>query len=241
MTLGTSRQKQGIDAVTIARGATRVYLIGSIHGDESEGRAALGHIRSALDKTTSGATVRLVSDMNPDGSLANTRTSSSGVDLNRNWPASNFRASRSTGPLPLSEPEVELIHADILRFDPHLIIVLHSSRSGPFINFDGPRAAQLLADQFVAAARLSGDARWRTVADMGYPTPGSMGSYFGKDRGLPILTVELRRGEPDPDGTTSLVAGLESVLADRSVALLPLSTAKPGYKLASQLQLETTR
>lgn len=233
-TLGTSRSNRPIDAVTVGRGGTRVYFIGSIHGDEGEGLAALGDVRRALSNTTCGTTVRLVHDMNPDGSLARTRANAAGVDLNRNWPASNFRAARSTGPAPLSEPEVAAIHADIIRFDPHLIVVLHSSRSGPFVNYDGPGSAQSLANRFVAAARGTGDARWRTVPDMGYPTPGSMGTYFGKDRGVPILTVELCRGENDAKAPRSLVAGLTAVLADRSVALMPLSGAKPARKVASE-------
>lgn len=50
-------------------GPTRVYLIGSIHGDEPEGCTALDDIRRALDASTGGTTVRFVQDMNPDGSF----------------------------------------------------------------------------------------------------------------------------------------------------------------------------
>lgn len=39
---------------------------------------------------------------------------------------------------------------------------------------------------------------WRIVADMGYATPGSLGTFMGIDRNIPILTIEFRRGQ-DPD------------------------------------------
>jgi hypothetical protein len=172
--------------------------------------------------------------MNPDGSLAGTRTNAAGIDLNRNWPAKNFHAAKGRGAAPLSEPEAAAVHADVERFDPHMIIVLHSARGGPFVNFDGPATARQLAESFVSGARSAGDTRWRTVADMGYPTPGSMGSYFGGDRGVPILTVELRRGDEAERIPEPLVAGLQSVLMERSVALLPMSKSGPTPVLAAQ-------
>ena len=79
-TVGTSRQGRPIEAITLGRGQTRVYLIGSIHGDEPEGRSALDEVRRVLEAGAvgsegggvgGGTTVRLVLDMNPDGSLKN--------------------------------------------------------------------------------------------------------------------------------------------------------------------------
>lgn len=236
--IGASRGGRSVEAANFGRGPVRVYLIGSIHGDESEGRSSLEDIRRELAQSTGGTTVRLVTDMNPDGSLAGTRSNSAGVDLNRNWPAKNFRAAKGRGSTPLSEPEAAAVHADVEQFDPHMIIVLHSARGGPFVNFDGPATARQLAESFVAGARSAGDARWRVVEDMGYPTPGSMGSYFGADRGVPILTVELRRGDDAERNPAPLVAGLRSVLADRKVALLPMSLSGPAPVLAGRPRAE---
>lgn len=224
MSLGASGEGRPIVASTIGHGSTRIYLIASIHGDEPEALDALGAIRAHLPSLADHATVRLVRDMNPDGTARKTRTNASGVDLNRNWPASNFRRGRDRGDGPLSEPETTAIHGDIAAFDPHVIIVLHSARGGPFVNYDGPEAAVVLAERFAEAA-TRGDARWRTVPDMGYPTPGSMGSYFGKDRQLPILTIEFRRGERGkPAGP--VLAGISAVAADRTVALRQLSRSR---------------
>ncbi len=225
--LASSREGRPLPACTLGSGARRIYVIASIHGDEPEGRSAIDELQHHFASSSNQATVRLVADMNPDGSGQKSRTNASGVDLNRNWPASNFKAARAHGKAPLSEPETAAVHADITAFDPHVIVVLHSARGGPFINYDGPAAAGALADCFAAAARGSGDTRWRTVPDMGYSTPGSMGSYFGKDRKLPILTVEFRRGDPEGKIPAPLIAGLNAIAGDRSIALLALSQASP--------------
>jgi protein MpaA len=195
----------------------RVYIIGSIHGDEPEGRGAEREVVAAL-REDRGASVRFVHDMNPDGSRAGTRVNAAGVDLNRNWPAVNFRAGRGTGAAPLSERETEAVYADIARYDPDVIMVFHSARNGPFVNFDGGPSARDLAQVFVDAARGAGDDRWRVVADMGYPTPGSMGTYFGKERGRTILTIELRRGDEPSRVPGPLVAGILAVTNDPALA-----------------------
>lgn len=210
--IGRSVDHAPIVAEGHGRGRARVYLIGLIHGDEPEGLATLDAVRPILRRQT-GVRVRLVPDMNPDGRVAGTRGNTRGIDLNRNWPASNFTAHRRRGEAPLSEPESAAVHADLIRFRPDVLIVLHSiSRGGPFVNFDGPEPAEHLARVFVDAAAMTGDPRWRVVPSMGYPTPGSLGTYAGIDRGIPTLTIEFERGH-DPDAARAAsAAGMRAVL-----------------------------
>ena len=68
------------------------------------------------------------------------------------------------------------------------VVAVHA----PFacVNYDGPAAAWAEA---VAAA-----CGWPARADIGYPTPGSLGSWLGVDRGLPVLTLELPPGPAEP-------------------------------------------
>lgn len=206
-TIGRSTRNRPLEARTVGRGPRRVYLIGGIHGDEPEGQAAALAIAA---NPPPGATLRILKDLNPDGTAARTRTNARGRDLNRNWPAATFRPGNTSGPRALSEPEADALARDLTAFVPDIILVFHSSRSGPFVNHDGP-ASELAAD-FADAARSS-DPRWRVVPDMGYPTPGSMGSYFGIDKRLPILTIEFRRGQ-DPDSTLKAArAGIDALTA----------------------------
>tara|TARA_R110002074_G_scaffold96925_2_gene210470 strand:- start:37 stop:819 length:783 start_codon:yes stop_codon:yes gene_type:complete len=196
-TIGESVEGRPIQVATFGTGSRRVYVIGGIHGDERPGLENVDRLRELLrvDGFLGDTTVRLLRDVNPDGSEHRTRTNANGVDLNRNFPAQNFRPSDGRGPTPLCEPETQALAADLEAFDPDIVIVFHAARRGPFVNFNGP--GRLLAERFARAAYDAvGD--WRVVPDMGYATPGSLGSWLGDDRGLPVLTIEFGRDQ-DPD------------------------------------------
>jgi predicted deacylase len=213
--IGRSVEGVAIMAEDHGRGRQRVYVIGLIHGNEPEGYAAFGEVRRVLGEHR-GARVRLVPTMNPDGQTAGTRGNARGVDLNRNWPASNFTPAEDRGPTPRSEPETEAVFADLMRFNPDVLIVLHSiRRGGPFVNFDGPEPADRLSRAFVEAA-AGHDPRWRVVPSMGYSTPGSLGTFAGVDLRIPTLTVEFERGHDPDEARRAVGAGLDAVL--RSLA-----------------------
>lgn len=209
--IGTSVGGLPILTKTRGSGGRRVYLIAGIHGDERPAVENAERLSVLVDTNLPpGVTVRLVEDVNPDGTRAGTRGNARGVDINRNWPAQNFTPHSTRGPRPLSEPEAAAIHADLTRFDPSLVIVLHAARRGPFVNYDGP--AREAATRFVQAA-VRFDPGWRVVADMGYATPGSLGSWVGEDGQVPTLTVELRRGAAADEMWPALRAGLLAVFA----------------------------
>src|SRR5262245_43075504 len=209
--IGQSHQGRSLHGVRVGRGPMRILLIGGIHGDEREGGAAVPELLAWLERMAGEAdlaTWMVIPDLNPDGSFADRRTNHRGVDLNRNWPARNFSPAPSRGLEPLSEPETRAAHELFASFAPHLVIALHSAQNGPFVNYDGPAAG--LARAFADAARAL-DARWRVVPAMSYPTPGSLGSFAGVDRAIPVLTIEFARGGGNP--WPSLQAGLRGMLA----------------------------
>lgn len=201
-TIGESLGGRAVRAKTVGLGGKRIALIAGIHGDEQEGLRHLDEVMPILGSAR--ATIRVIEDCNPDGTAAHRRTTSSGVDPNRNWPARSFRRDPRNGPDPLSEPAVAAAHADLVRFRPELIVVLHSARSGPFVNYDGPAEAE--------AATFARGAGWKVKPSMGYPTPGSIGSYFGIDQRVPILTIEFKRGDVRANTGPALDRGLRSLL-----------------------------
>jgi len=205
--IGRSVEGRPIEAVTVGRGGARLLLIGAIHGDELEGVESAEVMREAM--AGSPVTLRIIRDMNPDGAAAGTRANARGVDLNRNWPASNFRRGGGRGPHPLSEPETWAVSVEIDAFAPDVVVVFHSTARGPFVNFDGP-GADLAAAFANGAART--DARWRVVPDMGYPTPGSLGTHVGIDRGVPILTIEFDRGQSAASARAAAAAGTHALI-----------------------------
>jgi len=209
-TIGASVEGRPLHAVTCGEGPRIVYLIAGTHGDERP--AVLNAERLLLLATTDlppEITLRLLADANPDGTVAERRFNARGVDLNRNWPATNFSPSLRRGPASLSEPESRALYWDLVAFDPDLVIVLHAARGGPYVNYDGPAREQ--AERMARAAERL-DARWRVVSEMGYATPGSLGSLIGRESGLPILTVELDRRATAQEAWPALRAGLMAVL-----------------------------
>lgn len=205
--IGRSVEGRPIEALTVGEGPTRVLVIGSIHGDEIESLDATDALVDLLDDAE--VTVRIVRDLNPDGTARGRRTNANGVDLNRNFPASNFSPSRARGLSPLSEPESAALAVELDLFGPDVVVVCHSIRSGPFVNFDGPGAE--LAGVFADAAQAV-DSRWRVVPDMGYGTPGSLGSFVGVDRQIAILTIEQDRGEDPAVAAEALIAGVLAIV-----------------------------
>lgn len=206
-TVGTSVAGRPLRALTVGHGPRRVLWIGGIHGDEAEGALATSELPEAFRAAglADAVTLTILEDANPDGRAAKTRFNRNQVDLNRNFPASNFDARNPEyGTSPLSQPESQAVKALIDEVDPHLVTVCHAFQGREFINFDGP--GQELARRF---SSLSG---MPLEADVGYGTPGSMGSYVGRDRGIPILTIEWRRGsDPGTDWARTRAAALDAI------------------------------
>jgi murein peptide amidase A len=166
-----------------------LILVGGVHGDEPASVEAVLELVEAWSASGSPSNALwVVPALNPDGLVDGRKNSAADVDLNRNFPARGFttshRAGYYPGPGPASEPETQALVQLVERAPPWGVVAVHA----PFacINYDGPAAAWAQA-----TADASG---WPARADIGYPTPGSLGSWLGVDRGLPVLTVELPPG-----------------------------------------------
>ena len=201
-------QGRPIRATTLGHGPRRVLFIGGIHGDEAEGSYTTAELPAAF--TAAGlpdqVTLTIIEDANPDGRQAKTRGNANGVDVNRNFPAPNFDPTDPTnGGTPLSQPESRTVYRLIEETNPDLIVVMHSWQGRQFVNFDGP--ARQIADRFAAASGLP-----VTTSSEFTPTPGSLGSYAGRDRKRPVLTIELRKGShPKADWDQIRNALLEAI------------------------------
>lgn len=209
--LARSVEGRPIRVRTVGHGPRQVLWIGGIHGNEREGRVATAELAAAFlaqPEAAERVTLTLVEDANPDGSAADRRPNARGVDLNRNFPAQNFRGGARRGAEPLSEPETRALHDLVERLEPDLVLVAHSWPDDRFINHDGP--ARDLAERFAATSgwpvRESGDL---------HATPGSLGSWVGGTLGLPILTLEYRRGtDPEAGWAATRAAILEAIVGE---------------------------
>ena len=206
--LGTSVNGEPITMHVFGDGAEVTLIFCAIHGDETAaafvGRKLLDECHTMVAELA-GASVALVPVANPDGVAAGTRTNANGVDCNRNFPASNWKRRpgflrSNPGKSPASEPETLAIMKAVELTKPARIVSVHSGLRCN--NYDGP-AADL-------AALMASHNGYPVKSSVGYPTPGSFGSWAGIDLGIPVLTLELPR---HPDGEKAWAENRAGLLA----------------------------
>ena len=197
--LGTSVEGTPLVLHLFGRGDGGTLVIGGIHGDEPNGADVAQRLLEHLEAepgARDGPPVAILPQANPDGLARGTRGNARGVDVNRNFPAANWRRLEPGhryygGRWPASEPETCAVLIAIRLTRPERIIAIHAISGGRHCNnFDGP--AEDLAR---AMSALNG---YPVVASLG-PCHGSLGNWAGVDGGIPILTLELPRLLPGPD------------------------------------------
>ncbi|WP_373532124.1 M14 family zinc carboxypeptidase [Vampirovibrio sp.] len=176
-------------------------IIGVFHGDEAISGQLLTRFVAQLQAGQfaqapidfNDQPTLIIPVLNPDGLAAGTRMNAHQVDLNRNYPTpdwqeDNLNTPYYSGKAAASEPETRLVMALIEQYQPQKILTVHSPYK--VLNFDGP--ARAVAD---AMSEASG---YEVVESIGYPTPGSFGTYAGKIRQIPVVTLELPPGLDEP-------------------------------------------
>jgi len=192
--IGTSREGRPIKLYQYGSGnGEQVIVLGSFHGDELPIAYIMQQVQSTLDKSPklyADQTVYLIPIVNPDGLARGTRPNGAGVDLNRNFPTRNFIPGNKkgtryySGKSPLSEPESQAIQRTvdrIIQLGPVRILSIHAPLA--MNNYDGAASeswAKLMSQYNGLPAK----------GEIGYPTPGSFGTYYGQERGIPLVTLE---------------------------------------------------
>ncbi len=188
--LGYSVAGIPIAAYQWGEGAVHVLILAGVHGDEVEG-IFVGHGLFGEFKRNYPYKMKLtlIPMFNPDGALQRRRTNQNLVDLNRNLPTKDWSSEVAKekyhpGLAPNSEPENQALVRWLEKNSPQLVISLHSWK--PMINVNGNCQPE--------ASILSQKTGYKISDDIGYPTPGSLGTYCGLERNVPTITYEVERG-----------------------------------------------
>lgn len=158
-----------------------VLIIGCFHGDEPQGKFLI----EAYLKENLHTNLLFIPCLNEYGWAHNIRTNENGVDLNRNFPTRNWdktpRNEFYGGDSPACEVQTKFIIDTVENYMPRLILTLHA----PFkvVNFDG--------DALEISQKISDIIGYPVQESIGYPTPGSFGTWAGIERNIPTITLEL--------------------------------------------------
>lgn len=156
-------------------------VIGVFHGDEPQGEFLIEKYISENPESP----LLFLPCLNPDGMAENKRTNANGIDLNRNFPTENWEYTARDeffgGERPASEIETKFVMEVIEEYKPTLILTLHA----PFkvVNYDG--------DAKEISKKISKIIKYPVEENIGYPTPGSFGTYAGVEKKIPAITLEL--------------------------------------------------
>ena len=202
--VGKSNEARKLEACILGpRIFNRCFMVfGAFHGDEPKSvylvERLIEELTPKIDRQgfqlrigNRQSAVRwvLMPLVNPDGHMRRKRRNARKVDLNRNFPTKNWEAgnprSRMFGGFkPASEPETRAVIRLIEKYKPDAIITVHSISRNRFCNnYDG--SGRELAHQI---ARHN---KYPVTSTIGYPTPGSFGTWAGVERGIPTITLEL--------------------------------------------------
>jgi murein peptide amidase A len=202
------------------KGQKTTLILGGVHPDEiTPIYLAFALAEGLKQKQFSGgfdieeSRIIIAPLVNPDGFLKPqpTRTNASKIDLNRNLPTQNWKLSRFNpkskekflqnsryfpGKEPNSEPETQFQIWLAKTFSVTQIITIHAPLG--FLDYDGPKLEWNKTskhDSLNLAEIISRSSNNFKVKDYVF-FPGSLGTFFGQERNIPTVTLELPSKQP---------------------------------------------
>ncbi|MBN8221690.1 MAG: succinylglutamate desuccinylase/aspartoacylase family protein [Spirochaetes bacterium] len=160
--------------------AQNVYLIGAQHGDERTTSRALDYfvreLKLVSDDYRNERRIIVIPLYNPDGYKRNDRFANERIDLNRDFPSSDGAEGAPNA------KETQAFMRLMEKYPANLIYNLHQ----PF------RVVLYYPEHEEIAKPFGLLSDYPLGSDVGYPTPGSLGTW-AREQKIPIITVELSR------------------------------------------------
>lgn len=202
--IGHSVSGRAIQAWRFGSGPKKLLYVGATHGDERSTKAILDEWIKDLDanptKIPADKSIVVIPSVNPDGFAANKRVNARGVDLNRNFPANDWKSdvtmpgggalvTAGAGLVPLSEPESKALASFILSERPALTITYHSVASVVSGNNSGK--SDILAIEYAKQSRYRYLPKSDTNQVFQYDTTGAFEDWLHDKQDMPCILVEL--------------------------------------------------
>lgn len=201
--IGTSVQGRSITAYSFGSGSSKIIFVGGTHGDEKSSVYSLNslvdYLESHAASLPANRTVIVIPNLNPDGSAASRRTNTNNVDLNRNFPADDWKQgvtmpdgsfnANGGGSAPLSEPESAALANYVLAQKPRLVLTYHAAAGVVMPNDSGDSVT--LAQVYDQKSNLYYAPNSQTANLFDYDTTGSFETWLHDKPDIPALLIEL--------------------------------------------------
>lgn len=213
--IGHSVENRSIKVARFGSGGRRLLIIGGVHPLEA-GTSVAGQFIAYLTKhpeaVRDGCRIDVIECLNPDGLADGTRGNARDVDLNRNFPCSDWRrvlsaddvsgqCGLSGGSSAGSEPETKAL-ISYLDQDFSVVLTLHSDAG--VLDCHGPGAAKIARRMSKLCGLPVGHLSYESVMT------GTLEQYVAQSRHIPAIMVELK-------SSAELTCGLREALLNASL------------------------
>lgn len=229
--IGESVRRRDLSVAIIGNASgSAIVIVGSIEGDQTNTRdltnSLINYFERNPQQIPSDIALYFVPSMNPDGNASSSRYNANGVDLNRNWDTTDWRANAPVpgypngkagtgGSHPFSEPETIALRDFFLMLERQArdmrVVVLHSSvRRSQGEVYPGSNDATSIAYRYASVSGYDVESEWAE-----YATPGELVTWCA-ERGITSVDVVI----PGSHGPSSRVSGTSDTLLDITVQAL---------------------
>lgn len=200
-TIGTSLNGRAITAYYYGSGNTTILFTGGIHGTEASGSYILkdwiAHLDANAFKIPAGRQVVVVPDTNPDGLAVGSRDNARGVNIDRNFPTTNWKTDINSangfrpgggGVSAGSEPETQALMNLTSQLRPRLEVSYHAQ--GSIVGASACTASAGIARSYASSVGY-GTMIGTAEEAMGYELTGEYEEWACEAYGTTAILIEL--------------------------------------------------
>jgi hypothetical protein len=200
--IGSSVNGRSILAYKFGSGARKIIFTGGVHGNEKSSayilRSLIDYLEANIGLLPANHTIVIIPVVNPDGYAVNQRTNAHNVDLNRNFPANNWKPGVTEpngsylpyggGTAPLSEPESRALANYVAAQNPVVVMSYHAAAHLVAANESGGSLSWASSYGHKIGYPVYGN---EAAGQFDYDTTGAFEDWLHDAHSIPCILVEL--------------------------------------------------